>query len=59
MITEGQNNNLSQLNSEKDCLEMLKMMLSQSRTEFDSNDEEDIVIAACEYIKKMELALGL
>ena len=59
MITEGQNINVSQLNSEEDCLDMLKMLLNQSQAGFDSEDEAEIVTAACEYIKKLELVLRI
>ena len=58
MLTEAQNIQLFQLKSEEDCLDMLKIMLRRTRAEFDSNDEADIVTAACQYIRKLEVAIA-
>ena len=59
MNIETQNNNLVILNSEEDCLDMLKLILNKSQEGFESDNEAEIISATCAYIKKLEYCLQI
>jgi len=59
MNTETQNNNLAMLNSEEDCLDMLKLILNKSQEGFECDDEAEIISATCAYIKKLTFCLQI